>query len=254
MTISGYAPTSWQAAVDSHLGFFASSGWRIFNCELKENNVGFAVGANSLIENVLSHHNRMNGGGGGGAEGTIIRYSAFIYNNRDGVPDPMSAFSGSKSAMVRNAQILNNYFADNEGIGYWCDIDCKDSEWINIISVRNSVAGIMTEIDGGGVLIKDNISLGNGWGHNHWASVGILLSSSHHVTVVGNYSLRNRNGSIVLWWDYTRADEGGGTVVYNNIIDEAVYNNSTPDPQIYDNVVLPAAQIVVPKMVAGPQM
>jgi hypothetical protein len=253
-------------AIDSDLNADSAQFWQVLNVESYGNFQGMNVGSGSTVTNNYVHGCSKTGFGGG-ANGSLIQYNAFCSNNPTSQAD-----GGNKSGAVGNSPVAspakyslggpstvfaNNYFADNGLAGYWSDVGGTGVQYLNNISVRNTMVGLMTEIDGGSNLISGNLIAGNGFRNVDWQDDGILLSSSGGDTVTNNWAWSNRNADIQMYYQARQSNEGNNTIT-NNVtsfaIQDFVASGSPPADHLSGNTVVSAATISPPTVVCGPQV
>lgn len=256
LTVTG---NNWDqhAAIDSDFNSAAGSGWIVANVEAHHNFQGIVVGSDSLIQNSYAHDNAV-GSIGGGGKGSIIRYNAMIHNNCQGIPDPNAAFANSKSGALTAVRVKRNLIGDGCGMGWWCDVGCKDLVVEENVVYRNSRAGILDEISDGNDQFLGNITIGNGFDSVDWHDTGIILSTTHDAIAKGNFSLRNRTGAIDAFAQDNRQPwYGGRNKVTNNTLDTDAASGGNPvggKDTIAPNTVVAADKMTVPLIYAGPQM
>jgi nitrous oxidase accessory protein NosD len=157
--------------------------------------------------------------GGGGTTDLTIEGNRIANNNTEGF-DPAWEAGGLKAAVSSGLRVLNNDVADNDGVGIWCDIDCRDFTASGNRVHGNTRAGIMFEISDG-ARIEDNVVWENGWGFPTWGwGAGILVSSSSDATVRGNLLAWNADGISVI--SQLRNQAGGDAVRNVSVLDNTV--------------------------------
>jgi nitrous oxidase accessory protein NosD len=166
----------------------------------------------SLISSDLSRGGQLGvHAGGEGTSDLTIEGNRIADNNTEGF-DPAWEAGGLKAAVSTGLRVTDNDVAENDGVGIWCDIDCRDFAASGNRVHGNSRAGIMFEISDG-ARIENNVVWENGWGFPTWGwGAGILVSSSSDATVRGNLLAWNADGISVISQDRNQA---GGDAVRN---------------------------------------
>ena len=157
--------------------------------------------------------------GGDGTTDLTIEGNRIADNNTEGF-DPAWEAGGLKAAVSNGLRVTGNEVADNDGVGIWCDIDCRDFAVTENRVHGNTRAGIMFEISDG-ARIEGNVVWENGWGFPTWGwGAGILVSSSSDATVRGNLLAWNADGISVI---SQARDRAGGDAVRNvSVVDNTV--------------------------------
>ncbi|HEV3360285.1 MAG TPA: right-handed parallel beta-helix repeat-containing protein [Pseudonocardiaceae bacterium] len=100
--------------------------------------------------------------------------------------------AGAKVTRTKSPYVADNYFTDNIGTGWWCDLGCTDATVVRNVATGNKVHGLFYEVSST-ALIASNVVADN-------AGDGIKLSSADHVRV----------------YDNTFADNGTALGIYND--------------------------------------
>lgn len=155
-----------------------------------------ACGRDAVISKNRIHDNGRNGIGGGHCEGLRIVRNEIDHNGS-------RAHLGSGSGGVKLAgdadgtTVIRNRVHHNIGNGLWWDVDARDAYAAHNRIYRNTRKGINYEVSGGPAVFRDNVIRRNNTSF-HLDSAGILVTSSRHVTIVGNVLGGNRNGGILV--------------------------------------------------------
>ncbi|WP_232303967.1 right-handed parallel beta-helix repeat-containing protein [Pseudofrankia sp. DC12] len=262
ISITGYSDSGRNGAIDSNLHESdAASGWKLTNSEIYGNYLGASMGMNSLVENNTFHDNECKGAAGG-MDGTIWRYNQFIHNRLPDANDPGGDCGGVKITVETNNQFIGNLFSDNgHPSGLWMDASCHDNTFTNNISYNNDGSGF-TDETGYSNTFKNNIAAGNGSNEpDGWRKVGIVIQSSGRDTATGNFAWNNNGASITIYMedrhDASGTDRTANNTVTNNTVDVAtkIMNVNTNGPNTTSgNVVKVIANMLIPRLAAGPQM
>jgi len=143
--------------------------------------------------------------GGDGTTGLTIARNRITDNNTEGFAPGWEA-GGVKAALAVDLVFEDNVVTGNDGVGLWCDIDCRDTRFVGNRVGSNANAGIQFEISQGAV-IEDNVVWDNGWAYSTWGwGGGILVSSSSNAEVRGNTLAWNADGIVVVSQDRGREE------------------------------------------------
>lgn len=154
-----------------------------------------------------------------GATDVTLSGNAITANNEAGF-DPEWEAGGGKATRTTGIRFETNVVADNRGPGLWCDIGCRDAEFVGNRISGNERPGIAYEVSADG-RIEDNAVWANGWGRTDWGwGAGILISSSASTTVARNTVAWNADGIVVIRQDRPDAppDAGSAIVVSDNTV------------------------------------
>lgn len=170
------------------------TGWQVIDSTIRwTHGMGLKVNSGGLASNcqVQGHGNLGIGGGGT----FTVEYCEVFDNNAMRVKSGDDA--GSKFVFSTGAQIHDNWFHDNNGVGLWADINNTNPQYTWNLCERNEAIGIFHEINFGG-LIADNLSRGNGLNYGNFspAGGGILVGTSTDTEVTRNSVVDNRGGGI----------------------------------------------------------
>ena len=161
--------------------------------------------------------------GGDGTSDLTIEGNRIFGNNTEGF-DPAWEAGGLKAAVSTGLRVIDNEVFDNDGVGIWCDIDCRDFTASGNRVHANTRAGIMFEISDGAT-IENNVVWENGWGFPTWGwGAGILISSSTDATVHGNLLAWNADGISVI--SQVRNRPGGDGVRNVSVTDNTVLSDA----------------------------
>jgi parallel beta-helix repeat protein len=161
--------------------FSASSGAAVFQ-------PNSTVTGNTMIDNGLVGlvANR--------ADGLKLTKNTFSANNQQHFAlsgDAIGA-AGAKVTRTKSPYVADNYFTDNIGTGWWCDLGCTNATVVRNVATGNQVHGLFYEVSSTG-LIASNVVADN-------QGDGIKLSSADHVRL----------------YDNTFADNGTALGIYND--------------------------------------
>lgn len=192
LTIEKYATQASSGAVDGSDG---SLWWDVENNNVQLNHgMGIRSGNGMYIHNNTVHNNGQLGLGGGGSNITV--QSNQVYSNNYAGYDYGWEAGGMKFAWVQNLAVQYNYSYDNQGPGFWTDLDSQDVLYQENEATNNKVAAILYEISYSGT-ITGNYIFNDGFtpqGSSLWYGAGILISNSSGVTVEGNTVINCMNG------------------------------------------------------------
>ncbi|MQA07257.1 MAG: DUF1565 domain-containing protein [Pseudonocardiaceae bacterium] len=104
----------------------------------------------------------------------------FTRNNRErfALSGEAIGAAGAKITRTERPYVSDNYFRDNFGTGWWCDLGCTDATVIRNVAMGNAVNGLYYEVSSR-ALIASNVVVGNG-------ARGLKISSSDRVRVYHN--------------------------------------------------------------------
>ncbi len=159
---------------------------------------------------------------GGRSDGAVFEYNEVSHNNQLGFEVTWEA-GGSKWARATNLIIRNNYSHNNDGPGFWTDIDNVNVLYEDNIVVNNSKHGIQHEISFDGI-IRDNFSGYNGTSDFEGKQIYVHVSQNVDVynnTVVTNAD--NLDGLIVQ--NYPRGNSTVFDGVKWQVLNVDVYDN-----------------------------
>lgn len=136
-----YATPTQQAAVTLGGGNVMTS------CEVRLCHYGgIETGPGSQVTSTYTHHNGVFGFIGSGS-GALIQACELAYNNTTGVNgDPFWGAGGSKWTVSDGLQVINCNSHDNDGPGFWTDINNINTLYQGCTSTNNTRAGIFHEI------------------------------------------------------------------------------------------------------------
>jgi parallel beta-helix repeat protein len=183
------------------------------------------VGSGGVVRGSIFQSNGFNGANGdghastGGADNIVVEHSIFDLNNTlnfGTACNESCSQAGWKTAHIVGAVIQNNVFSNNQGYGWWCDLNCSDVKFTNNVIFGNTRDGIFYEISKTGI-IASNVVYGNGGG----ISVGSGSTKVYNNTVVNN------DAGILIFDDDRSPGIGGwsATQVAPDTTDDHVVNN-----------------------------
>jgi hypothetical protein len=192
LIVEKYASQASSGAIDGSAG---SLYWNVESNEVRHNHgMGIRSGNGMYIHSNKVHDNGQLGLGGGGSN-ICVQSNQIYLNNYAGYDWGWEA-GGVKFAWVSNLSIQYNYSHDNQGPGFWTDLDSQDVLYDENEASNNKVAGILHEISFN-ANITGNYIFNDGFtpsGPSLWYGAGILISNSSNVTVHGNTVINCMNG------------------------------------------------------------
>ncbi len=186
VTISGlviekYANRAQTGAIDGG----GTTAWTVSNNTLRLNHgFGLRIGNRMQVSNNHVHHNGQVGMGGIGDDVLVVG-NEIAWNHTGGFLHDWEA-GGTKFVLTNRLVFRDNWVHNNDGRGFWADI-----ENINMLVEDNLVeynfkGGIVHEV-GYSAVIRDNVSRYNGHGFGRWVWGGqIVVQNSSDVLVTGN--------------------------------------------------------------------
>jgi parallel beta-helix repeat protein len=192
LIIEKYATLAGSGAVDGSAG---SLYWNVEGNEIRHNHgMGVRSGNGMWIHGNKLHDNGQLGLGGGGSNISVQSNQIYL-NNYAGYDYGWEA-GGAKFAWVQNLSVQYNYSHDNQGPGFWTDLDSQNVLYQENEASNNKVAGILHEISyqaniTGNYIFDDGFTPS---GSSLWYGAGILISNSSNVTVQGNTVINCMNG------------------------------------------------------------
>jgi hypothetical protein len=190
LIIEKYAAVAQSGAIQP-----VGTGWTVENCEIRYNHGrGITTSSSMNITNNNVHNNGDLGIGGGGTTVTLSG-NQISYNNASGYDWGWEA-GGAKFAGITNLIVENNNSYDNNGPGFWNDINSQTVTYTGNQTSGNVVAGILIEISNG-ITITNNTIVNDGFVPGEttiWYGAGILISTASNVTISGNTVTNCMNG------------------------------------------------------------
>ncbi|MEK6795557.1 MAG: right-handed parallel beta-helix repeat-containing protein [Spirochaetota bacterium] len=199
----------------------------------------------NIIRNVRAYYNGNMGISTGnpfidarGVSRTLLEDCHIAYNNTKGIT--LSHHAGGLKVMRGTAVVARRIRAEfNRGVGIWFDHQNIDCVIEHCVTVRNHMAGIMSEVNHGPILIRNNVSMGN--------TTGILIAESAKTTAANNTCVNNISGIVIRYLD---RDQGGedfslrDLTIFNNImahnskvqLDASVWGTSSKQDPLKDPV------------------
>jgi parallel beta-helix repeat protein len=199
LVVEKFATLAQTAAVEGRYG----TNWTIDNVEARLNSgVGISIGSGGRITNSSVHHNGQLGIGASG-KGIVIEGNDISENNTHGF-DPAWEAGGVKVTNSDHARLMDNHVHDNNGPGFWSDINCRDSLYEGNRVEGNAGAGIFHEISFAAV-IRNNTVRHNGGAPYAWVwNADIQIAASEDVEVTGNDVTVNAGGIAIVLIDQGR--------------------------------------------------
>jgi hypothetical protein len=161
--------------------------WTVENSEIRFNHgrgISTSNGMNVTNNNV---HNNGDLGIGGGGSNVTVSDNEISYNNASGY-DWLWEAGGAKFGMVTGLTVQNNNSYNNNGPGFWNDINSETVSYTGNQTSGNVVAGILSEISDT-VTITNNTIVNDGFVPGEsglYYGAGILISTSSNVQISGN--------------------------------------------------------------------
>jgi len=126
----------------------------------------------------------------------LVEQCRLMYNNTLDYPREMGG-GRIKVARTDRFRISRCIANNNNGSGFWFDIDNRDGIIDHSYAADNVDAGIAIEISQR-MTIRNNVAMRNGIDkRSGWASAGILVAESKRCLVEHNISVGNRTGIAV---------------------------------------------------------
>lgn len=183
LTIEKYAPPIQYGAIGYNM---PSAGWRVENVVVRQNyGVGVIVGSDSVVRASVIRDNGEMGAGCVGRnilfEGNEIRGNGFFAGL-----DPLWEGGGAKCALTDGLIVRRNLLAENNGMGFWTDIDNVRTLYEGNLFERNLGGGVSHEISYAAE-IRDNVFIDNGPREPTWLwGCAVQVQDSQEVRVTGN--------------------------------------------------------------------
>lgn len=147
-------------------------------------------GNDNTLRRVRSHHNGQQGARGYG-RGFLLEDVVFDHNNLKGFDKSWEAgaikISRARDGVVRRCRAENN-----DGNGFWFDIDVRDVLIEDCVAKDNAQNGLFVEISGG-FQIRNNLCIRNGL-DGKWGRGGIAIGESDHCKIEHNTCVLNATG------------------------------------------------------------
>ena len=202
--VEKYASVAQKGAIQTTGG----TGWRIENCELRWNSgAGIGIGTRGRVRDCDIHHNGQIGIAGHGQD-ILIEKNRIWSNNIYGFDYTWEA-GGAKIALSDGVTFRDNDVRDNDGLGLWCDIDCRNVLYEDNLVENNQDIGIFHETSFKAV-IRNNVVRHNGRGRRGWfwrAEIGI--AASQDVEVYNNRTTAAAGGCGIVLIDQGRRTQDG---------------------------------------------
>jgi parallel beta-helix repeat protein len=197
IVVENYASADQQGAIGDHS---QGTGWEVFDNEVRWNH-GLGIAASAKGTEIFRNHVHHNGelGVGAGAGSGSFDGNEIAFNAWNGT-DCEWECGGVKWAEVTEWIVSNNYVHDNQGDGFWVDIDSKQMLFEKNRIENNLLAGISIEISSNAI-VSDNVFKGNGARTFGWGWNGqVQIQNSHGVEVEHNRLTldRRRGGNGIL--------------------------------------------------------
>lgn len=225
LVIEKYANPAQHGAIHMKYGDTLTSRWTVRNTEVRWNHgTGIKVGDNSTVTGSFIHHNGQLGIGSGAGSSQPRGANNLIENNEISYNTtiPFSSgfeVGGTKFARDRDLLVRGNFVHHNIGPGLWCDVECIDAVFVDNIVANNRLSGIFYEISYG-VVIRDNLIVGNGADAPWLYSAGIVIAHSRDAQVYDNIVANNGAGIVGI-----QQNRGSGSLGSHDVRNLKVHDN-----------------------------
>ncbi|GJG87403.1 hypothetical protein tb265_25840 [Gemmatimonadetes bacterium T265] len=192
------------------------TSWTVDSCEIRYNaRVGIRVGNQTQVLNNYIHHNGEVGLTGAGAN-ILVAGNEIAYNNyQDKFDWTWNTGGGSKFVQTNGLVVRNNFSHNNEGPGFWTDLNNINTTYDGNRIQDNADAGIFHEISYAAV-VSNNVIARNGLKTGRWLyGAGIVISASPDVEVYGNTLTGNYSGIVGIQQVRTEAAQYGPHLLNN---------------------------------------
>lgn len=215
LIVENYACADQQGALGDH---GQGRGWSFKSNEVRWNHgVGIVAShtGSEIFDNFIHHNGELGLGAGGGGSGAV-NGNEVAFNAWNGT-DCEWECGGAKWADVTEWIVSDNYVHDNQGDGFWIDIDARQFLFENNRFENNRLAGLSIEISNN-VIVENNLFAGNGARTFNWGWNGqVQIQNSHGVTVEDNTLVldprRGGNGIVII-----QQNRGAGHMPANNTV------------------------------------
>jgi len=125
--------------------------------------------------------------------GTLVAYNTISNNDFAYV---LSEFGGGKIAGTTNAQVINNTYTNNNGVGLWGDVHATGTIFSGNTVTGSQLEGIRYEISHYGTISNNTLRYNGQYQGSGACNAGreIHLAASDHTTVFGNQITSNCSG------------------------------------------------------------
>jgi hypothetical protein len=208
LTVEKYGSRAQKGAIHARGG----ARWRIEDCVVRLNSgAGISVGTGTRVHGCNIHHNGQIGIQGNG-EGILIEDNRIWSNNIYGF-NPEWEAGGAKIAESSGVTFRRNHVHDNNGVGLWCDIECRNVIYEDNLVENNQYNGIFHEISFNAV-IRRNVVRHNGRGRRWFWHSDIAIAASQDVEVTGNTVTAEPGACAIVLIDQGRRSEKGAVDKY----------------------------------------
>ena len=151
------------------------------------------AGAGNIFRRIVSRDNGQMGMAGHGTDNLIVD-SSLLNNNTMDFPKGWEA-GGIKVAATRRFHIIHSVAQQNNGPGFWFDIDNENGSIENSYAGGNDGPGIQIEISSD-MSVSNNLCVRNGLTDEpgSWNYAGILIAESMRIAVEHNTTVENLTG------------------------------------------------------------
>jgi parallel beta-helix repeat protein len=216
--VEKYACADQQGAIGNH---GEGKQWEILDDEVRWNHgVGIVMPQGSeTFRNYVHHNGEMGlaaGAGSGALEDNEIAYK--VWNGTDCNWE----CGGAKWAQVLEWFVLNNKVHDNQGDGFWADMDSEQMIFKNNDIENNLYAGISLEISTR-IILDSNIFKANGAKTFNWGWNGqVQIQNSHGIEVENNTLVldprHGGNGIVIIQQNRGRKNMPSDNTIQDNDI------------------------------------
>ncbi|MFC7476238.1 right-handed parallel beta-helix repeat-containing protein [Dankookia sp. GCM10030260] len=227
LIVEKYAPQMQVGAI----GFGGPSyGWVVRDNEVRLNYaLGISVGTKAHVVGNRVHNNGQMGVGCFG-EDILFENNEIFSNGYFSKVDTFWEGGGAKCAKTNRLIVRSNHLYDNNGFGFWTDIDNINTLYEGNLVEGNRNGGLSHEISYAAV-IRNNVLRGNGTGPHTWLWGGaIQIQNSQNVEVYGNIVDMTHGGNGICLIQQNRGDgEYGPYKTINNHVYRNLVFSRTPD-------------------------
>ncbi|MGJ4941593.1 right-handed parallel beta-helix repeat-containing protein [Bradyrhizobium sp. HKCCYLS1011] len=211
LTIEKYGSAAQKGAIHAN----AAARWTMENCVVRLNSGGgINVGTGGHVHNCDIHHNGQIGISGNGND--IMIEDNHVWSNNVYGFDPEWEAGGAKIAQSSGVTFRHNHVHDNNGVGLWCDIECRNVIYEDNLVENNQYNGIFHEISFNAV-IRRNVVRHNGSGRRWFWHSDIGIAASQDVEVTDNVVTVEPGGCGIMLIDQGRRSEEGAIYKTRNI-------------------------------------
>lgn len=186
---------------------------------------GVTTSDDMVVDGCLIDHNGRLGIGGTGND-IVVEGTEIAFNNTRGVPEGFEN-GGGKFSSTTGLMVRNDYSHDNDGPGFWTDVDALDSTFQGNTITNNSGPGILAEISHHLVISSNTISNNGVQHHAALKGGGIVASTSDNLDIFDNVLDGNGNGITAI-----QQNRGSGRLGVRTLDNLSVHDNTVRDSGI----------------------